>query len=159
MQRPDDMPWRPHVTVATVVARDGRFLMIEERSRGRLVLNQPAGHLEPGESLPQAAVREALEETAWDIRLTAFLGTFLWQVPGGAHYLRFAFAGEALRQHEGRALDDGIERALWLEPEAIAAEPARLRSPLVLASLDAWRTGPHLPLDSVRDLNGRSGPG
>lgn len=158
MQTPDDPTWRPHVTVATVVARDGRFLMIEERSRGRLVLNQPAGHLEPGEGLPEAAVREALEETAWEIRLTGFLGTFLWQVPDGPHYLRFAFAGEAVRHHEGRALDTGIERALWLEHEAIAAEQARLRSPLVLASLDAWHRGPHLPLDSIRNLNGCADP-
>src|SRR5690606_16030672 len=103
--------WQPDVTVATIVERDGRLLMVEETSKGRLVLNQPAGHLEPDESLQDAAVREAREETRWDIRLTAFIGAYQWSAPAveaggnGRHYLRFAFVGEALGEDPARTLD------------------------------------------------------
>src|SRR5690606_12829630 len=121
--------WHPHVTVASVVAREGRLLMVEERIRGELVLNQPAGHLEPGETPAEAAVREALEETGWDIRLDAFIGCYQWQAPDGSDYLRFAFAGTALLHHPERALDEGIERAVWLAPDELLAESSRHRSP------------------------------
>src|SRR3546814_5680499 len=102
--------WHPDVTVATVVVRDGRVLCVEEQANGRgLVLNQPAVHLEPDEGMADAAIREALEETGWDIRLTAFVGAYQWKAPEtGRHYLRFAFAGEPLRHHPERALDTGI---------------------------------------------------
>ena len=130
--------WQPDVTVATVVIRDGRLLLVEEYAGGdALVLNQPAGHLEPDESLLDAALRETREETGWDVELTAFIGAYQWSVPdnggpnAGRHYLRFAFAAMPLRHDESVKLDDGIERAVWLTPEELQAEQARHRSPLV----------------------------
>ena len=143
--------FRPDVTVAAVVPRaDGCFLLIEERVRGRLVVNQPAGHLEPGETLLQAAVRETLEEAAWDIEPEAFLGTYQWTAPDGAHFLRFAFLARAARQHAGRALDRGIVRTLWLRPDELRARQGELRSPLVLRAVDDCIAGVRLPLDAVR---------
>lgn len=144
--------WHPHVTVASVVAREGRLLMVEERIRGELVLNQPAGHLEPGETPAEAAVREALEETGWDIRLDAFIGCYQWQAPDGSDYLRFAFAGTALLHHPERALDEGIERAVWLAPDELLAESSRHRSPLVWQVAADWLAGRRRPLDLVRQL-------
>ena len=125
--------WQPDVTVATVVVRDGRLLCVEEQANGRgLVLNQPAGHLEPDEGLAEAALRETLEETGWDVRLTAFVGAYQWKAPEtDRHYLRFAFLAEPLRHHPERPLDTGIERALWLTPSELEPERARHRSPLV----------------------------
>src|SRR5690606_3737435 len=110
---------------------------VEERSNGHLVINQPAGHLGPDESLAEAALRETLEGTAWDVRLTAFVRAYQWQVParpdGSArrHFLRIAFAAQPVRERLGRALDTGIERALWLTPEELSAARDRHRSPLV----------------------------
>ena len=99
--------WQPDVTVATVVVADGRLLCVEERVNGRLVLNQPAGHLEPDESLQDAALRETREETGWDVRLTGFLGAYQWKAPEtGRHYLRFAFAAEPDRHDSTRTLDE-----------------------------------------------------
>ena len=111
--------WQPDVTVATVVVRGGKLLCVEERVAGQLVINQPAGHLEPDESLQQAAIREAREETGYDVRLTGFIGAYQWKAPmnpdgsGGRHYLRFAFCGEAAGFDEGRSPDEGIVRAVW----------------------------------------------
>ena len=100
--------WQPDVTVATVVVRDGRLLMVEETVRGARVLNQPAGHLEPDESLLEAALRETLEETGWEVTLTAFIGAYQWKAPAdGRHFLRLAFAAEPLRHHPERPLDEG----------------------------------------------------
>jgi ADP-ribose pyrophosphatase YjhB (NUDIX family) len=124
--------WQPDVTVATVVVADGRLLCVEERVNGRLVLNQPAGHLEPDESLQDAALRETREETGWDVRLTAFLGAYQWKAPeNGRHYLRFAFAAEPERHDAARALDEGIVQAVWLTPQELHAARDRHRSPLV----------------------------
>ena len=115
--------WRPDVTVASIVPRDGKFLLVEEIVRGELVLNQPAGHLEPGESLPAAARREALEETGWEIELTALVGVYQWTNPDSdSHFLRFTFAATPVRQDPKRQLDSGIVRALWLSRDEIAAE-------------------------------------
>lgn len=145
--------WRPHVTVATVVPREGRFLLVEEDVRGRTVLNQPAGHLEPDESLLDAAVRETLEETGWDVALSCLLGVQQWRSPSGNQFVRFTFGAEPLRHDAARPLDAGILRALWLTREEIAAEATRLRSPMVLASIDDWLGGRRLPLDSVRSFS------
>lgn len=145
--------WQPDVTVATVVVRDGRFLMVEETANGRLVLNQPAGHLEPDESVLAAAVRETMEETAWEVKLTAFIGAYQWQAPEtGRHYLRMAFAAEPVSHFPDQALDDGITRALWLTPEELASEQARHRSPLVWRVLEDYLAGQRHPLSLLNQL-------
>jgi 8-oxo-dGTP pyrophosphatase MutT (NUDIX family) len=142
--------WQPDVTVATVVVRDGRLLVVEERVRGELVLNQPAGHLEPDESLLEAALRETLEETGWEVTLTAFIGAYQWKAPAdGRHFLRLAFAAEPLRHQPDRALDEGIVQALWLTPAELAAEAARHRSPLVWRAVEDFLSGRRFPLQAL----------
>lgn len=143
--------WAPHVTVATVVVRDGRLLLVEEAIDGRQVLNQPAGHLEPNETLAAAAVRETLEETGWTVRLSAFIGTYQWTAPDGTPFLRFAYAAEPLSHDPDRPLDDGILRALWLTPAELRADPARLRSPLVWEVVADYLAGQRHPLSIVRE--------
>ncbi|KAB7771843.1 NUDIX hydrolase [Xanthomonas maliensis] len=144
------MRWHPDVTVATVVVREGRLLQVEEVIGGQLLLNQPAGHLEAGESLQDAAVRETLEETGWDVRLTDFIGSYQWTAPNGQCFLRFAFAAEAVRHHPGRALDVGIVQAAWLTPEQLQAQSERWRSPLVWEVVADYLAGRRHPLDLVR---------
>lgn len=144
--------WTPHVTVATVVVRDGRLLLVEEVIDGRQVLNQPAGHLEPDESLAAAAVRETLEETGWTVHLSAFIGTYQWTAPDGTPFLRFAYAAEALSHDPGRPLDTGILRALWLTPAELKADPARLRSPLVWQVVADYLAGQRHPLSLVKEV-------
>lgn len=144
--------WAPHVTVATVVARDGRYLMVEERDKQTqaLVLNQPAGHLEPHETLGQAAQRETLEETGWHIELQGVLGVALYPSPGnGITYLRMTFLGKCLHHDENAALDPDIHAVHWLDYEEICASSARMRSPLVLASIQLQRRGICYPLDLI----------
>ena len=145
--------WQPDVTVATVVVSDGRLLCVEERVNGRLVLNQPAGHLEPDETLADAALRETREETGWDVRLTAFLGAYQWKAPEtGRHYLRFAFAAEPERHDPGRLLDEGIVRALWMTPQELQDAQDRHRSPLVWRVVADHLAGHRSPLDLLQHL-------
>lgn len=140
--------WQPDVTVATVVVKDGKLLCVEETTNGRgLVINQPAGHLEPDESLQEAAIREAREETGWDIRLTGFVGAYQWKVPEtGRHYLRFTFCGEPVGFDESRPLDEGIVRAVWWTPMELQAESPRHRSPLVWRVVEDFLAGRVHPL-------------
>lgn len=148
------MVWKPHVTVAAVIERDGRFLLVEERIEGGLMLNQPAGHLEPGESLVQGVVRETLEETAYDFHPRHVLGIYRWRKPGnGMTYLRFAFTGDAGKHHPARALDDGIVRTLWLSAEEIRQSKARHRSPLVIDCMEAYLLGRRFPLEIFSDYD------
>lgn len=150
--------WQPDVTVATVVVREGRLLCVEERVGGVLVLNQPAGHLEPEESLLQAALRETREETGWEVRLTAFVGAYQWRAPpsadgsGGRHYLRFAFAAEPVAHDPAQPLDDGIVRALWMTPAELRQAQDRHRSPLVWQAAADFLAGRRNPLDLLRQL-------
>lgn len=145
--------WQPDVTVATVVARDGRLLMIEESVGGEKVLNQPAGHLEPDESLLEAACRETLEETGWEVALSAFIGAYQWTSPrDGRHFLRMAFAADPVHHHEQRPLDEGILRAVWMTPAELAAESARHRSPLVWRVAEDYLSGRRLPLQALAHL-------
>ena len=150
--------WQPDVTVATIVVRDGRLLLVEERVNGSLVLNQPAGHLEPDESLADAALRETREETGWDVALTGFVGAYQWKAAPrgkeaeGRHYLRFAFAAEPLRHDPARPLDEGIVRALWLTPSELQDAADRHRSPLVWQAVADFLGGRRFPLELARQL-------
>lgn len=145
--------WQPDVTVASVVVRDGALLMVEEDVSGRLVLNQPAGHLEPNESLLEAAVRETLEESGWDVEPTALVGIYQWKSPSdGRHFLRVALAAEPVRFHPERALDDGIVRALWMTPAQLQAASARHRSPLVWRAVNDFLAGCRHPLSALAQL-------
>lgn len=147
----DNGHWRPHVTVATVVEVDGRFLFIEESIRGQRVLNQPAGHLEPNESLIEAAVRETAEESAWQVAVTGLIGVYQWRSPGsGRELLRFTFAAEPLHHLPDQALDQGILRALWLSRDEVALGDWNLRTPLVLRALDDFLAHPPLPASAVQ---------
>jgi 8-oxo-dGTP pyrophosphatase MutT (NUDIX family) len=149
----DSRLWFPHVTVATVVPRDGRFLFVEENVHGRLVINQPAGHLEPDETLHAAAVRETLEETGWDVELECLLGIQQWKsTQSGSQFVRFTFGARALHHDSARPLDTGIVRALWLSRDELADASRNLRSPLVLDSVDDWISGRRFPLDTIRAL-------
>ena len=145
--------WKPSVTVAAIIERDGRFLLVEEQTRNGLKLNQPAGHLESGESLPAAAAREALEETAWRIAPTALVGIYRWEASDrGATFIRFSFAADALEHDPARTLDVGIVRALWLTYDEIAARRHDHRSPLVMRCIDDYRSGRKWPLDFVSEV-------
>jgi 8-oxo-dGTP pyrophosphatase MutT (NUDIX family) len=146
------MTWQPHITVATIVEHEGRFLMVEELKGGKLVLNQPAGHLDPNENLRDAAIRETLEETGWDVELTAVTGIYLYLAPSnGVTYQRICFAAKALRHHPERALDTGIVGAPWFTREELASQPERWRSELVLRCIDDYLLGPLHSLDVIRD--------
>jgi len=145
--------WNPEVTVAAIVERDGRYLMVEERSAGRLVLNQPAGHLEDRETLLEAAIRETREETAWRFHPEALVGVYLWRNPVDERsFLRFAFCG-TVDDHQPRLpLDIGIVRAVWMSHDQLLAQAPRLRSPMVLRCLDDFLLGKRQPLESVACL-------
>jgi 8-oxo-dGTP pyrophosphatase MutT (NUDIX family) len=149
---PQARPRRPAITVATIIERDRRFQMVEEETRDGLRLNQPAGHVEIGESIAAAAARETLEESAWRVRPTALVGVYHWQSPRNATYVRFTFAGEAQVHEPARPLDTGIVRVCWLDYDEIAARRALLRSPFVLRSLDDYRAGRRWPLGLISTL-------
>ncbi|GHD69535.1 NUDIX hydrolase [Jeongeupia chitinilytica] len=147
--------WKPNATVAAVIERDGRFLLVEERILGQRKLNQPAGHVEHGESIVAAAVRETLEETAHHFVPAALVGIYLWSPPERPEltYLRFAFAGSVTGVDAGRALDDDIEAAVWLSRDEIAARAGEHRSPLLLACIDDYLAGKRYPLTLLRDFD------
>lgn len=147
------MNWPLHVTVAAVLERDGRFLLVRESIRGQSVLNQPAGHLEPNESLLAAVVRETLEETAWHIEPTALVGVYRWVHPRGDTFLRFCFCGKLLHAETGRALDKGIEEVVWLTPQELQARGAELRSPLVMQCISDYQSGSRIDLSSLKDIS------
>jgi 8-oxo-dGTP pyrophosphatase MutT (NUDIX family) len=143
------MSWKPDVTVAAIAERDGRFLIVEERAAGRVVLNQPAGHLEDGESFESAVVRETLEETAWHFQPTSIVGVYLWRPEGGARsFLRVAYAGTLLGHEPQRPLDRGILRTRWMSAAELATSP-RLRSPLVMRGVEDYLAGRRHPLELI----------
>ncbi|UVE16082.1 NUDIX hydrolase [Pseudomonas sp. LS44] len=145
------MLWQPHITVATVVEDQGRFLLVEEMADGRAVFNQPAGHLDAAESLIQAALRETLEETGWDVELTAVTGIYLYTAPSnGVTYQRICFAARPLRHHPDLPLDEGIIGPHWLTRDELAAQPERWRSELVLRCVDDYLAGERFALSLIR---------
>jgi 8-oxo-dGTP pyrophosphatase MutT (NUDIX family) len=143
------MVWKPDVTVAAVIERDGRFLLVEERIRGKLVFNQPAGHLEDGESLLQAVVRETLEETTWAFQPQALLGLYLWRSPRGRTTLRVAFSGTVSHCDPALTLDPPVIATHWLTPQQVQERTARLRTELVTRCIDDYLSGRRLPLDAL----------
>lgn len=148
------MVWKPRVTVAAIAQQRGRFLMVEERVRGTIRFNQPAGHLEDAESLLDAVVRECLEETAWHFRPEALVGLYRWRHPDkGDTYLRATFCGECVDQDQHRQLDKEIIAAHWLSAEEIRSRAHLLRSPLVLQSIDDYLQGKRFPLDLLVEIN------
>ncbi|HEY5559666.1 MAG TPA: NUDIX hydrolase [Steroidobacteraceae bacterium] len=134
------------LTVAAIAERDGRFLFVQERAARRIVLNQPAGHLEDGESLLDAVVRETREETGRGFQPAAVTGLYLWRGPGGKTVLRIAFAGCIGERDEGAMLDRSIIRTVWLDREQAGARSPELRSPLVLLCIDDYLRGVRHPL-------------
>lgn len=149
----DDV-WKPHATVAAVIERDGRFLMVEEIAGGKQVYNQPAGHLEPGESLVDAVIRETLEETAAVFKPSCITGIYRWQMDDESEksFLRFTFTGECTHIHTGQPLDDGIIQAVWMTRDELAAQPEKLRSPMVLNCIDDYLDGKQYPLELLTDV-------
>ena len=143
--------WKPNVTVAAVINRGGRYLMVEEETDQGVRLNQPAGHLDENESLVDACTRETLEESAWQFTPTALVGIYQWQRPQrDITYLRFAFAG-TLGEFDGeRKLDDGILRALWMTLDEVRNSQDRHRSPLVLQCIVDHQAGQRIPLTAIK---------
>ena len=146
------MPARIHLTVATVVAREDRYLMVREIADGREVINQPAGHVEAGETLQQAALRETLEETGWHVELTGLLGLSHYTSPAnGITYYRVSFAAQPRAKQPEASLDDGIIEAPWLTLEELERS-AILRSPLVLSDIRKYRQNRIYPLEFIDNI-------
>lgn len=145
------MIWKPHVTVAAIIERERRFLLVEEQTDNGIAFNQPAGHLEPGESLYNAVKREVNEETAWQFKPEFITSIQLWRkTPESPSFLRVCFAGSCYDHHPEQALDEGILDTHWLTREQIEAKKNTLRSPLVLTTLDQYLQGESYPLSLLK---------
>jgi ADP-ribose pyrophosphatase YjhB (NUDIX family) len=154
-----NMARTPDITVAAVTETDGRFLVVEERINRRLVFNQPAGHVEHGETLLAAVVREVREETAWGFEPQALLGVYLWRNPAsGRGYMRFAFTGKVMDHDAAQRLDRGIVRTHWLSREDLRYREPRLRSPLVMRCIEDYLGGTRLPLEPIAKLDLHTAP-
>jgi len=144
------MVWAPHVTVASLIEQDNRYLLVYEEANGRNVYNQPAGHLEPNETLAEAAIRETLEETAYSIKLTGVVGVNLYTAPSNnITYFRTTFTADVISHDPNRRLDKGIIDAVWLTYEEIVARKDQLRSPMTLQIIEDYRAGRRFPLEVV----------
>jgi 8-oxo-dGTP pyrophosphatase MutT (NUDIX family) len=149
------MVWKPRVTVAIVAQQNDRYLMVEENVEGQTRFNQPAGHLEDGESLVDAAIRECLEETAWRFEPEALVGIYRWRnVSLADTYLRVTFAGHCTAHQPDLPLDAGIVATHWLTLEEIREREAQLRSPLVMQSFSDYLQGKRYPLELLIDVEG-----
>jgi len=146
--------WTPYVTVAAIIEQQGRFLMVEEHIGDRLVLNQPAGHLEQHETLIDAVVREVLEETAHYIEPLALVGAYQYTYPESLKtFIRFCFTGKVVSIHANQSLDKGIIQALWLSHEELLEQSSKLRSPLVLRNIEDYLKGIRYPLNFICDID------
>lgn len=142
------MVWKPHVTVAAIAEQDGRFLVVEERVRGQLVINNPAGHLEESESFQAAICREVLEETGWEFEPDRLTGIYLWKNKRlDTTFLRVTFFGHCRRHHPDQPLDRGIVGPKWLSRDELASGQHALRSPMVVRCIDDYLAGIHYPLE------------
>lgn len=147
------MIWKPHVTVAAVIEKNKRFLMVEETTENGLMFNQPAGHLEPGEDLITAVKREVQEETAWQFQPEALIAVQLWRkTPEFPSFVRFSFTGSIHGHDPNQELDDGIINTHWLSHDEIIARSAQLRSALVLKTFDAYLSGQRYPLNLLQSF-------
>ena len=149
-----DTRWKPSVTVAAIIEQGGRFLLVEEHTPEGLKLNNPAGHLDPGESLPEGCARETLEETTHTFAPTALVGIYMSRMQRASTgedvtYLRFAFCGQLGDAQPGATLDHGIVRTLWMTPEEIRASIDRHRSPLLLRCMEDYLAGQRLPMGAL----------
>lgn len=143
----------PRVTVSAVVEHDGKFLFVEERVRGNTVINNPAGHLEPDETLIEAVVREVLEETGCSFKPEGITGIYLWKTPKGDRtFLRVNFFGACVSENPDAILDDGILRKLWLTRDELQLQKIRLRSPMVLGCVDDYLDGKRFPLEALNHM-------
>lgn len=147
------MIWKPHATVAAIVERHRKFLMVEELINGQHVFNQPAGHLESDESLVDAVIRETREETAWQFVAEAVTGIYQWKHPGNNEtYLRVAFCGDCSDHDPEQALDDGVLQALWMTRDEIIQQENNLRSPMVIDCIDDYISGKRYPLEMLKNI-------
>jgi 8-oxo-dGTP pyrophosphatase MutT (NUDIX family) len=144
------MIWKPHATVAAIIERDNQFLIVEELVNNERVFNQPAGHLDPDESLVDAVIRETREETAWRFIPEAVTGIYLWKHPvSGESFLRVAFCGQCDDHHPEQSLDDGILKAVWKSRDELVQQKQQLRSPMVINCIDDYLAGNRFPLDML----------
>ena len=144
------MIWKPHATVAAIIERDNKFLMVEELIHGVRLFNQPAGHLDPDESLIDAVIRETQEESAWQFIPVAVTGIYLWKHPdNGETFLRVAICGSCTNHDAGQPLDEGIIETVWKSREELSQDPDKLRSPMVINCIDDYLAGKRYPLDML----------
>ena len=144
------MVWTPHATVAAIVEREGRFLFVEEISRGKRVFNQPAGHVDENETIENATIRETLEESGWEVKPTAIVGIYTYKAPSnGVTYYRFCYVCEALQEVPNAQLDNDILAAHWFTLDEVKAKQTQLRSPLVMKCLEDYLAGKCYPLELV----------
>lgn len=147
------MIWKPHATVAAIIEHDNKFLMVEELIHGERVFNQPAGHLDPDESLIDAVIRETREESAWRFVPEAVTGIYLWKHPeNGETFLRIAICGSCKNHDAQQPLDEGILAAVWKSRDELAGEPQKLRTPMVINCIDDYLAGKRYPLDMLINI-------
>lgn len=146
-----DERWKPNVTVATIVENEGKYLLVHEAPEGQDVYNQPAGHLDEGESLVAAAERETLEETGHEVKVTDYLGMYRYIAPNGITYMRHGFVADVVKHHPDHCLDKGIIEAVWMTYEEVCRNNDQMRSPMVKQLIDDYRSNKRYPLAVIHE--------